>query len=688
MLYMLFSESLASTTSDLKEAISIIADNMIKTRPKREIQYRPYRKTDIYFDRPNNSTRYVNLRKLYPDAKRGNVVYIGTILKSSDDIDAEIVFIGNAKVIYQGNTIFDYEKSLPTNDYNISYCPIRLHKGDNFILFMVRCDGDKFEFEFLPSVGSFRMWAKDYVAHIRATSPIECFKDEDGIGISKLYNKEDEFDNTYVYPQFGEHLPVIRFDHIYPQSDGFIYYAYTTALEDTQLSINPYSEIKIFLNNVVSSAKTFNLKKGDQILIKSNKKGSMIGFEYNYDAKIGIPFLKSSRSKGDKWITVGSFGSSNNLSIPYGPENNLQFDTPYTTENWKKVFWKLDSPDDYLRPYMETFFYSQWFYALMVGHYGILDAAKVLDNYEYFQYFISSMQNISKYYQYMCYEYKEFGQPTFLQKGIALEDLDSIGSIGMNLCEFYKLTSSPEALSCIEILASAAKENIPRFEDGTYHRATNMWSDDTFMSCPFLLRLAQVKDDNKYYDEVIRQLLGYKNKLWMKDKQLFSHIYYLDTQIKNKIPWGRGNGWVFVSLSDALQKIPDNTTGKDELLKLYQSFASGIAKQQDNEGLWHQVLTRPDSYQETSCTGMFIIGFCRGIRNGWLDDKYKDIVLKAFNGIISKKIDKTGNVFGVCKGSSCSMDETYYMNLGTIDNDDHGTGIILSALSEMIKIFN
>ena len=94
----------------------------------------------------------------------------------------------------------------------------------------------------------------------------------------------------------------------------------------------------IFLNNVVSSAKTFNLKKGDQILIKSNKKGSMIGFEYNYDAKIGIPFLKSSRSKGDKWITVGSFGSSNNLSIPYGPENNLQFDTPYTTENWKKVF--------------------------------------------------------------------------------------------------------------------------------------------------------------------------------------------------------------------------------------------------------------------------------------------------------------------------------------------------------------
>ena len=37
-------------------------------------------------------------------------------------------------------------------------------------------------------------------------------------------------------------------------------------------------------------------------------------------------------------------------------------------------------------------------------------------------------------------------------------------------------------------------------------------------------------------------------------------------------------------------------------------------------------------------------------------------------------------------GSSNSKEVEYYMNLGAVDNDDHGTGVILSAISEMIKI--
>ena len=32
------------------------------------------------------------------------------------------------------------------------------------------------------------------------------------------------------------------------------------------------------------------------------------------------------------------------------------------------------------------------------------------------------------------------------------------------------------------------------------------------------------------------------------------------------------------------------------------------------------------------------------------------------------------------------MQVEYYMNLAAIDNDDHGTGVILTAISEMMKI--
>ena len=50
------------------------------------------------------------------------------------------------------------------------------------------------------------------------------------------------------------------------------------------------------------------------------------------------------------------------------------------------------------------------------------------------------------------------------------------------------------------------------------------------------------------------------------------------------------------------------------------------------------------------------------------------------------KLDENGNLYDVCRGSWCSMEAKYYIQLGTVDNDDHGTGIILSALYEIEKL--
>ena len=166
-----------------------------------------------------------------------------------------------------------------------------------------------------------------------------------------------------------------------------------------------------------------------------------------------------------------------------------------------------------------------------------------------------------------------------------------------------------------------------------------------------------------------------------------SHIFFLDTNEPNNIPWGRGNGWVYVSLSDALENIPEGFSGRDFLMDFYHSFTEGLVKLQDADGLWHQVLNRPDSYQETSCTGMFMLGLCRGIKNGWLDkETYMPYVERAYLGLLDKKISSTGNVYDVCMGSGNAKKVEYYMNLGAVDNDDHGTGVILTAIAEMMKI--
>ena len=67
-------------------------------------------------------------------------------------------------------------------------------------------------------------------------------------------------------------------------------------------------------------------------------------------------------------------------------------------------------------------------------------------------------------------------------------------------------------------------------------------------------------------------------------------------------------------------------------------------------------------------------------------EKYMPYVLRAYRGLLGKKISSTGNVYDVCMGSGNAKKVEYYMNLGAVDNDDHGTGVILTAIAEMMKI--
>ena len=668
-----YNESLACYTQKPEEAIRVIADNMLKIRPRAEVTYHPYRKNDVYYDQ-HLYLRNVDIKKLYPEAKRGNVVYIGTVIEACVEIDAKINFIGNAKVIYHGEVIFDSEKDRDPDGKN--RCPIHLSEGGNPVTFMVRCENDdRFEFKFMPSVRWYWTWAKYYILSARATSPIPEFSGEDGIGISRLYEGEQSFDGEFVFPRAEKLEDKIDFERILDTKGGNIAYALTYALEDTVLDLTTDCKHKIFVNGNEKTAPV-SLKKEDEVLIRVEK-GDDWSFAFTGDG-IGIPFLKSCRGSGDKFLTLGSF-EEDSESI------EVQFKKPYAGFGGEKVFWKLASKEDYIRPHLLSRFFGQWHYSFMVGEFGLLNAARALENAEYFDYFRDHMRLMVEYFDYMRYENKHFSAPSFLDISASLHDLDSIGSIGRNLCVYYQLTKDSDALPIIDTMLRAMETRIPKFEDGTFHRHADMWADDTYMSCPFLVQAGILKNDKKYHEEAIRQLLGFKKRLWMADQRIFSHIFFLNPPEPNNIPWGRGNGWIYVSLSDALENISPDTEGYEELLEAYREFTKGIVALQDRDGLWHQVLNRHDSYSETSCTSMFILGLCRGIRNGWIDDSYKETVHRAYLGLLSHKIDRNGAVYDVCMGSGNARDVNYYMNLGAIDNDDHGTGVVLTALCEYMK---
>ena len=681
---MKFSASLSSVTKNPEEAIRIIADNLIDGRPKESVVYRPIRKSAVYYDLPGRAGPLeINFKRLYPEAKPGNVVYFSTIFDSSDDSDGYIRFIGEGKIFVDGREIYD-SKAVDGNRHSVPYS---FKKGaNNLVTFMARCTSESsFTMQIMPSVRHYWMWARWYLLNVVAKSPLAEYKGEEGIAISRLYeNEEISFDGSYAYPLPPVADSTVDLEKIYPDAKGKIGYALTYATEDTEITLNAKCTAKAFVNGCEVEVGRLILAEGDSLLVKLLREDS---WSFSFEGKgLGIPFMESSRPTGDTWLTLADFSSDGKFNSKHGPEYEIQFTKPYRNELGEDSFWKLSNSNDYLRPYLQSRFFGQWFYALMVGTHGLLRASEAVDEPIYKDYFVESTEIMTRYYDYIKYDAKIFAHPSFIEASAYDDDLDSIGSMGRNICELYNIKPSAEAMRVIDALDKSAKTKIPRFEDGTYHRPRDMWSDNTYMSCPFIVRLGKIKKDNSYYEEVVRQLLGFKKRLWMADEKIFSHIFFLDTSKPNNIPWGRGNGWVYVSLTDALINIPDGTPGKDELMKLYLDFTEGIVKCQDYDGLWHQVLNRPDSYQETSCSGMFMLGLSRGINNGWLTRDYIENVKRAYLGLLGKKIADDGNVYDVCMGSSNSKEVEYYMNLGAVDNDDHGTGVILSAISEMIKI--
>ncbi len=674
-----FEKSLLSVTADPKEAVKIIADNMISTRPRGEVVYRPYHKSEIYRDLPIVGPRCIDIKRLHPEIKVGEIVYIGAILDSCDDAQIKINFWGDAKLFVDGKEVYD-----AGGNTGLNQPVVELKKGDTPITFAVKCTSDEaFEFKFMPSVRYYIMWAKYYLLNVRVKSPLPEYKNEDGVAISAVYKDGEPFDGIYVYPKAPVSKKVVDFNESYANCKEKFAYAMTNAAKDTTLSIELFGEGKVLVNGQACNKNNdISLKKGDTVLVKVKPEGDRWGFNYS-NADIKPAILTSARGEGDDWIIIGTFAGD--IDTPMGPECGIDFEKPMTDTDGKAAYWKLAARDEFMRATLATRFFGQWFYALMVGTHGLYKAYAAAGDKKYLDYFLESTQILASYYDYAQYDAQTFGQASFLELSTHLDNLDAIGSMGRNLCELYKIAPRENTLKLIEILADAAMNNIPRFEDGTYHRERDMWADDLFMSCPFLVRYAALKDDKNFAEEVVRQLLGFKKKLWMDDQKIMSHIFFLDTSEPNRVPWGRGNGWVYVSLTDALEQLPRDTAGYDELMDFYLEFTDGITKLQDDDGLWHQVLNLERSYQETSCTGMFLLGLCRGINNGWIDPSYKSYTDKAYLGLLKNKISSVGNVYDVCMGSSNSKNAEYYVNLGAVDNDDHGTGVILTAINEYIK---
>ena len=228
-----------------------------------------------------------------------------------------------------------------------------------------------------------------------------------------------------------------------------------------------------------------------------------------------------------------------------------------------------------------------------------------------------------------------------------------------------------------------------RLDDGTlvrhFPRKWTLWADDLYMSVAFLARMGKFTGDARYMDDAVNQVIRFNHYLFDEEKGLMHHCWYSDTQTPGVAYWGRANGWALLAHVDLLDRLPESHARCDTLLSLFRRHIRGIARYQSDEGLWHQLLDRSDSYLETSCSAIFTTVLARAVHKSYIEPEYASAAKRGMEGVMTK-IRPDGQVEGVCTGTGVGDDLKFYYDRPAPLNDVHGIGFVLLAAVEVMQL--
>jgi rhamnogalacturonyl hydrolase YesR len=555
-----------------------------------------------------------------------------------------------------------------------------------------------------------------------AQSPLDVAKK-----VADKIMRESSFELELV-PQMAElGLQVVDFRHTYGQGTSGVAYALSSILSDQDTSAlfgfscgNPVS---IWLNEelVFSQPKRplvspkeicynrflfqdtlkWNLKRGaNKILIKT------IGEQEDW-----IFFLRAITAEGDEnrqvkfslhpialkiaggnWLCIGVF-PGNDLRNALPPEREF---THYYRHEGQLFHWSLPRPNLLLELKIKDTnsyqreSYLDWHYAngaMMLAIMALGDATgeeKYLDFVQKYVDFIMAHQDYFRWQYQQRHVYRGSFHRLFRRTM-----LDDTGAPALPLVELFDRTQNADYWNLIEPLADYVLNEQIRLKDGTFCRPEptpfTVWADDLFMSVPFLLRLGKMTGDKKYFDDGARQIVNFTRLLFDKEKQLFYHGWFSQSNRNSIAFWGRANGWAIWAVSEALRLLPKHHANYKQILNIYRAQVAGLVTVQDRTGMWHQVLDHPESYEETSCTAMFVLAIARGVREGWIEKKYKENATQAWNAL-TQKIADDGTVHGICRGTEIGNDLEFYFQRATFDHDPRGLGAVIVAGVEMSKL--
>ena len=320
---------------------------------------------------------------------------------------------------------------------------------------------------------------------------------------------------------------------------------------------------------------------------------------------------------------------------------------------------------------------------------ALLDAAAITGDKRYSDYVSDRIGFLAREADNFQGDINEDGQLRQVKNPLTLDDAGAMAGAWMRAA---MADSTLNIAPYIEQYWKIVEETPVHLPDGTIARNrphyNAVWLDDMFMALPSMAVRSQYANDPKQIDEAANIATGFFKRMWMPEKNIFRHGYVEGAGSQPSMAWGRANGWAILTMCQLLDFLPENHPKRAEILDIYRKHAAGLAELQGIDGFWHQLLDRPETYNETSATAIFAYALAHGINEGWLDATTYGPAAQLAWEAVSSKINAKGEVEDVCVGTGMGFEPAYYAYRPVSVKAAHGYGPAIWAGAEMIKLLN
>jgi unsaturated rhamnogalacturonyl hydrolase len=208
----------------------------------------------------------------------------------------------------------------------------------------------------------------------------------------------------------------------------------------------------------------------------------------------------------------------------------------------------------------------------------------------------------------------------------------------------------------------------PRTANGSLSHLNHkqqVWVDSCYMAPPFLALAG-------HPEEAVAQLEKFREVLLHSEKGMYAHIWDEDNGAFARVDcWGVGNGWAAAGMARVIRALPEAMhEERARLIGYTRDLLSACLSYQREDGLFHDVLDRPDTFVETNAAQMFAYTIYSGVKERWLDAAYLEHA-ERMRRAVHRQVDEFGFVRGVCgspmfyKPGTATEGQAFYLLMET-----------------------